>query len=431
MAQMSPSTKYYHHQRSLGATRSIGGNAPSVLNLNYNTLHKATMSMNLGLRPHDRESGGARKGQHLTTQSEAKLGSLVGFEETVVFTEKDPVKLFRMPLDKVAAPGFRVVVPKKFQSRFFDPIRGAPKVQQLKVRKMYRSNAKPYLVDCYVFDETTSDLSLSSSYILKQGDDLRKDGAVLKMFEFMNELWRANEVVYKEGVLVEALTYKVIPMGPDVGMIEEIADCIELSKILSLKPMLKEADNLKKYHRLIASAAGAFMASFVLGIRDRHDDNILISEREDIGCTLFHIDFGYMFGDRVMTMDTAKLAITSDLKKVIDVHPFGWTDFVDLCCRSWMVLRRNANELIDFGRVVFHFLYETNQIEMFLRSSLKLDIEDEEAADKYIRDKLKSAPKHLATKMKNLVHGFAQKIKLMDSGKATGSPGNQPVLLND
>jgi len=225
------------------------------------------------------------------------------------------------------------------------------------------------------------------------------------------------------------LTYKVIPMGPDVGMIEEIADCIELSKISSLKTTLKEQVNVQKYYRLIASAAGAFIASFILGIRDRHDDNILISSREDIGCTLFHIDFGYMFGDRV-GLDTAKLAITSDLKKVIDLYKFGWSDFVDLCCSAWMVLRKNANELIDYGRVVFHFLYETNQIEMFLRSSLKLEITQEEAAEKYIRDKLKNAPKQLKTKMKNLVHGFAQKIKLMD-GKASGSPGNQSVLLND
>jgi len=412
---------------------------------NYNTLHKATMSMNLGIRHRDKENndgdtgygnGGSndRKGQHLTTQSETKNGmngvnALVGFEETVVYTEKDPVKLFRMPIDKVAAPGFSVVVPKKLQSRFFDPIRGTPMVQQLKVRKMYTSNTKPYLVDCYVFDETTNESSLSSSFILKQGDDLRKDAAVLKMFEFMNELWRANEVHYKEDILVEALTYKVIPMGPSIGMIEEIADCVELSKILSLKPMLKEQVHLTKYHRLIASAAGAFIAAFVLGIRDRHDDNILISDREGFGCQLFHIDFGYMFGDRV-SLDTAKLAITSDLKKVIDSYKFGWTDFVDLCCSAWMVLRQNANEFVDYARVTFHFLYETNQIEVFLRSSLKLDITDEEAAEKYIRQKLQNAPKQLKTKLKNICHGFAQKIKLMD-GKASGSPANQSVLLNN
>ncbi len=96
-----------------------------------------------------------------------------------------------------------------------------------------------------------------------------------------------------------------------------------------------------------------------------------------------------------------------------------------------MVLRKNARELIDYARVVFHFLFETNQIEEFLRSSLKLDIVDEEVAAKYIRDKLKNAPKQLKTKMKNLVHGFAQKIKLKADNAQSGSPGNQSVLLND
>lgn len=64
---------------------------------------------------------------------------------------------------------------------------------------------------------------------------------------------------------------------------------------------------------------------------------------------------------------------------------------------------------------------------MFLRSSLKLDDEDDVAA-KYIRDKVRNAPKQLKTKMKNLVHGFAQKIKLMD-GKVH-SP-QQTVLINE
>ena len=128
------------------------------------------------------------------------------------------------------------------------------------------------------------------------------------------------------------------------------------------------------------------------------------------GYTLFHIDFGYMFGDRV-GLDTAKLAITNDLKKIFDIYHFGWNDFIDLCISAWLILRENANELIDFARVVFPFLYESNQIEMFLRSSLKLEITDNDAAAKYIHDKLKNAPKHLKTKVKNLIHSFNQKIK--------------------
>eukprot|EP01084_Bolivina_argentea_P062604 114492_1 len=241
-------------------------------------------------------------------------------EETVVFNERDPVQLFRMPIDRNAAVGFTVMVANNLRSRFFDPINGNSCVEQLKVRKIFNSNARPYLIDCFCLDEEEQ-MYLSSSYILKRGDDLRKDGAVLKMFEFTNLIWSSNELRYKEAG-VSSLIYKCIPIGPDVGIIEVIPNCIELNKVMSLRHKLRTKENRHLYNKLVASAAGAFIAAFVMGIRDRHDDNILINQAHD-GYNLFHIDFGYMFGDRA-PVDTAKLAITSGLKNVFDIYDDGW-----------------------------------------------------------------------------------------------------------
>ena len=86
-----------------------------------------------------------------------------------------------------------------------------------------------------------------------------------------------------------------------------------------------------------------------------------------------------------------------------------------LCVAAWMVLRRNAAELIDFGRAAFAFLYEPNEIEMFLRDSLKMEM-DSESAQKYISHKIQNAPKQWKTKMKNLVHGLAQKLVINKAG---------------
>ena len=54
-------------------------------------------------------------------------------------------------------------------------------VEQLKVRKIYSSKARPQLIDCYVA------LRLSSSFILKRGDDL-----------LMNALWMTVALLYRE-----------------------------------------------------------------------------------------------------------------------------------------------------------------------------------------------------------------------------------------
>ena len=57
-------------------------------------------------------------------------------EDVIYFKEKDPIKLFRAPLDHFAKPGFTVIVPPELQYRFFDPINGNQFVQQLKVCKI-------------------------------------------------------------------------------------------------------------------------------------------------------------------------------------------------------------------------------------------------------------------------------------------------------
>ena len=181
----------------------------------------------------------------------------------VVYSEKDPVKLFRLALDKNACVGFKIVVSQR--KRFYDPINYAKNkyVQQLRVRKRFTSNSRPYLIDCFVSDGNVNDrIEFNSSYILKQGDDLRKDAAVLKMFEFMNQIWKSNGLKYKKSI-VAAKTYKCIPLGPDVGIIEEIGNCIELNKVSSIKDTLKHAKNVHLYNQLIASSAGAFIAAFV------------------------------------------------------------------------------------------------------------------------------------------------------------------------
>ncbi len=63
--------------------------------------------------------------------------------------------------------------------------------------------------------------------------------------------------------------------------------------------------------RLIATAVGSTIGAYVLGIRDRHHDNILI----DTKGALFHVDFGFMFGEKP-TIDTSRFAITRKLHQV-------------------------------------------------------------------------------------------------------------------
>ena len=191
-----------------------------------------------------------------------------------------------------------------------DPINPAinHNIRQLKVKKIFGSNARPMLIECFAGlkskesvpfsddndsdntnDSTTFRISPvpCSSFILKYGDDLRKDWAVIQMFNFMNGIWGRNSVLF-QGILIQALTYKIIPMGPEYGIIELIPDCLTLKEYCEQKEKLDK----KAIATLRATCAGSFMAAYIMGIRDRHFDNVLVAKDG----TCFHIDFGYMLG---------------------------------------------------------------------------------------------------------------------------------------
>lgn len=317
-----------------------------------------------------------------------------GVPDAVEYSGCNPIEFFRLPF----------MYPSKRQSiiatecrEFACPITGKGGVERLEISKVFPSNAKPLLIDCYLHNA----FSPCSSFILKFGDDLRRDAAVLMLFKFMNSLWNDHHMKY-QGNAVAALTYKCYPIGPDYGIIELIPDCLTLKDVTDRFKGKKGDDALsdKVINNMIATSAGSFMAAYIMGIRDRHYDNVLVNIESG---TIFHIDFGYMMGEKVAGVDTAKFAITKDLTKLMGPK---WTEFVAISVQSWVVLRQNHQELLDFAKLAFAYLYPQQEVEQFLRESLLLSMSVEDGRS-VIEKRLLKAPKKLKTKMKNWVHSMA------------------------
>ncbi len=95
--------------------------------------------------------------------------------------------------------------------------------------------------------------------------------------------------------------------------------------------------------------------------------------------TVFHIDFGYMLGEKVAGLDTNKFAITSDLSKLMGKR---YGEFVEIGTRAVEILRDNIEELLDFARVVFAFLYPPDVVDSFIKNML-LTHETHEVAMKF------------------------------------------------
>eukprot|EP00483_Globobulimina_turgida_P003735 UN03741 len=135
-------------------------------------------------------------------------------------------------------------------------------------------------------------------------------------------------------------------MGEDYGCIEYISDCVPLTDIKKRYDKIKVKNN-KFVNRLIATSVGSYIGAYIMGIRDRHSDNILIKKDG----TLFHIDYGYVLGEKLSGLDASKFAITHDLQSIMGgERGKGWNNFVHYCVLAHCLLQDNYQDILSFGK---------------------------------------------------------------------------------
>lgn len=196
--------------------------------------------------------------------------------------------------------------------------------------------------------------------IFKCGDDLQQDMLTLQIVRIMDKLW------LQEGLDLKMVTFDCVPTGDKKGMIEMVSDAETLRKIqvewgltgsFKDKPiaewLAKQNPSQLEYQRAVtnftSSCAGYSVATYILGICDRHNDNIMLKTSGH----LFHIDFGKFLGDAQMfgnfKRDRTPFVLTSDMAYVInggDRPSDKFHFFVDLCCRAFNIVRKHGDLLL-------------------------------------------------------------------------------------
>jgi hypothetical protein len=214
-------------------------------------------------------------------------------------------------------------------------------------------------------------------YFFKMGDDLRQDQATMLLLREMNAIWA------DAGAPCFTCTYDIFPTSDRTGFIEALSNAIAV----------KDVEFFTYSRELHDSAVGAFTAGFVLGLADRHQDNMLLCgpNRE-----LFaHIDFGYVAGMRPW-FDANLLPIPERFKNCLTAAG-KWSAFVNDMGFAFAVLQQRRSELCTVAMTLSEQLATVGYPAYIEKTLTSNTIES-------VRAQVEAAVGDIARRFKNLHH---------------------------
>lgn len=226
----------------------------------------------------------------------------------------------------------------------------------------------PLWLDCKNNDSFGGSLKM----IFKNGDDLRADILTLQMFRIMDSLWKSA------GLDLQLSPYMCTATDNMAGMIEVVPNAVTAASIqkekagvvtgpLKKTPLAKwlreknpsDTEYEKAVDNFTASLAGYCVATFLLGIGDRHNDNIMIATSGH----LFHIDFAHILGNvqtwQGFKRERAPFVLTPEFTYVIGKRKSPkFKAFENTCASAYLTIRKHANLFISLFSMVclFHLL---------------------------------------------------------------------------
>ncbi|GMF48620.1 unnamed protein product [Phytophthora fragariaefolia] len=244
-------------------------------------------------------------------------------------------------------------------------------------------------------------------------DALVKDGVLSEWLFKKSSSTKAKSQVDSTDMALDSVSPSgSAPSSPskeaERARVRVVSSCFPISPRRRKKSMTSR--DIETTQNFVRSCAGYCVATYVLGIGDRHNDNIMLQRSGKF----FHIDFGHFLGNFKSKMgvkrERAPFVFTpSMLDAMGGKKSENYTQFQQLACDAFQVLRANSNLLITLLVLALTCgipeLHSASCIK-WVHKTLMLDLPDDEACEAF--KKLIHVALHTTTtKLNDAVHLMA------------------------
>ncbi|KAG1669855.1 Phosphatidylinositol 3-kinase catalytic subunit type 3 [Nymphon striatum] len=279
---------------------------------------------------------------------------------------------------------------------------------------LFKSNLMP----CLLPFKTTENVEYVA--IFKNGDDLRQDQLIQQIITLMDKLLR------RENLDLKLTPYKVLATSNTHGFVEFV-ESIPVAEVLS-----NEGGSIQNYFRKVApsesslygispevmdtyvkSCAGYCVITYILGVGDRHLDNLLLTKTGK----LFHIDFGYILGRDPKPLPPPMKLSKEMVEAMGGINSEYYQEFRKQCYTAFLHLRRHSNLILN----LFSLMVDANIPDIALepdktvkkvQDKFRLDLTDEGAVH-YMQNLIDVSVSAVMPALVEQIHKIAQVLVSM------------------
>ncbi|KAK1945969.1 putative phosphatidylinositol kinase [Phytophthora citrophthora] len=265
--------------------------------------------------------------------------------------------------------------------------------------------------------------------LMYKRDDLRKDSIVQNIINVMYLILKQETKLD-----IPLVTYRVLPTSSFDGLIEIVENAHTLYSII------RDHENIINFlhhhngHRTIRDISSSFRESlaaytvitFLLGVGDRHADNVMLT-KDGI---LFHIDYGFILGKDPKPLQPPMRLDHYMIEALGGTQTPQFEQFKQLCVIAFNCLRRHVSlfmimltlvvkalpEITDFG-----VNYTQSDLEAFVIERFLPGQSDEEAATALMLRMEGKLNERIGLKLNDFVHAHANEKTVSKGMTSVGS----------